>query len=209
MHTAGLSDAQLADVLPLLDAMRTEVMYGQYLDLTAAGLPTGDLEQAMAIARYKTAKYSVERPLHIGAALAGGSARLRSDLSAYALPVGEAFQLRDDLLGTFGDPDTTGKPALDDLRQGKHTALLALAWRHAAPAQRHQLNALVSHRDLDEEGAMSIRGILTATGARDAVERMISARFGRAEQALARAVLPPAVATALPELATAATARAA
>ncbi|GHE12952.1 polyprenyl synthetase family protein [Streptomyces alanosinicus] len=93
------------------------------------------------------------RPLHIGAALAGGSARLRADLSAYALPVGEAFQLRDDLLGTYGDPEITGKPALDDIRQGKHTALLALAWRHATPAQRHQLTALISDWDMREEGA--------------------------------------------------------
>ncbi|OIK08230.1 polyprenyl synthetase family protein [Streptomyces monashensis] len=209
LHTAGLSDAQLADVLPLLDAMRTEVMYGQYLDLTAAGLPTGDLELAMAIARYKTAKYSVERPLHIGAALAAGSARLRADLSAYALPVGEAFQLRDDLLGAFGAPEITGKPALDDIRQGKHTALLALAWRHATPAQQHQMNALLSDPDMNLEGALIIRSILIATGARDTVESMITARRTQAEQALARAGLPPAVATALRELATTATARAA
>ncbi|QCX82696.1 Octaprenyl-diphosphate synthase (plasmid) [Streptomyces sp. YIM 121038] len=127
LHTAGLTGPQLAAVLPVMDTMRTEVIYGQYLDVTATGTPTPDLERALGIIRYKTAKYTIERPLRIGATLAGTSPQLLKELSAYALPLGEAFQLRDDLLGVFGDPKTTGKSRLEDLREGKHTLLVALA----------------------------------------------------------------------------------
>ncbi|MFE5665790.1 polyprenyl synthetase family protein [Streptomyces niveus] len=180
LHTAGLSDRQLTDVLPLLDAMRTEVMYGQYLDVTATGTPTDDVERALAICHYKTAKYTVERPLHIGAALAGAEESLLDSLSAYAIPLGEAFQLRDDLLGVFGDPARTGKPALDDLREGKATVLVTLALRHATRTQADQLRSLLGHGDLTEGQAATARNIITATGADQRVEDMISERYGQA-----------------------------
>ncbi|CAM5380709.1 hypothetical protein SVIOM74S_00047 [Streptomyces violarus] len=122
MNSAGLSKRQRRTVLPLVDAMRGEVLLGQHLDLLATGRPTGDVDEAMAITRLKTAKYTVERPLHLGAALAGADRDLLALCSAYALPLGEAFQLRDDLLGVFGDPALTGKPVLEDLRS---------AWKRA------------------------------------------------------------------------------
>src|ERR1041384_706255 len=102
IHTAGLGPAQLTAILPVLNVMRTEIMYGQYLDLVATGSPTDDVERALTIARYKTSKYSIERPLHIGAVLAGAGHDLLGALTGYALPLGEAFQLRADLLGAFG-----------------------------------------------------------------------------------------------------------
>ncbi|MFI1801175.1 polyprenyl synthetase family protein [Streptomyces sp. NPDC020379] len=207
LHTAGLTPKQLRAVLPLIDTMRTEVMYGQYLDLAAAGTLTDDVELALTIVRYKTAKYTVERPLHVGAALAGADAPVRAALSAFALPVGEAFQLRDDLLGVYGNPATTGKPCTDDLREGKHTALTALAFRRASQDQRKSLTGLFGDADLDEESCDRLRGILTATGARAAVEQMIQSRCEQAEQALARAPFPPAARHALHALARAATGR--
>ncbi|GGV57712.1 polyprenyl synthetase family protein [Streptomyces spectabilis] len=91
LHTADLTHAQLRAVLPLINAMSTEVMYGQYLDLLATGAPTTDLDHALTIIRYKTAKYTCERPLHTGATLAGASADLLATLSQFALPLGEAF----------------------------------------------------------------------------------------------------------------------
>ncbi|MER5890847.1 polyprenyl synthetase family protein [Streptomyces sp. NPDC001941] len=191
LHTAGLTAGRLTSILPLLDVMRTEVMYGQYLDLLATGRPTPDLDQALAVIRYKTAKYTVERPLHIGAALAGARPELLAELSDFALPLGEAFQLRDDLLGVYGNPLQTGKPRLDDLRDGKHTVLLALALTHATRAQADQLRLLIGCADLTEDQAEAAQRIVTATGARDTVEAMITERLGQALAALRTMSLAP------------------
>ncbi|MEU9161996.1 polyprenyl synthetase family protein [Streptomyces sp. NPDC048424] len=212
LHTAGLTPRQLTDALAVTDTMRSELVYGQYLDLLATGGTAiadteTDTERALTISRYKTAKYTVERPLHLGAALAGAETSLRSALSDFALPIGEAFQLRDDLLGTFGDPTTTGKPRLDDLRDGKNTVLVTLAVRRADPARQRTLLTLIGDRTLDEAGAARVRRILEDTGARAAVERLIQDRLEQALHALARAPVPPAVAAALREIALAATVR--
>ncbi|WP_445269495.1 polyprenyl synthetase family protein [Streptomyces sp. DSM 41634] len=113
LHTAGLAPGRLAAVLPVMDAMRCGVMYGQYLDLLATGAPEPlALDEVLAVARFKTATYTVERPLHLGTVLAGSEPPLLEALSRFALPLGEAVQLRDDLLGVFGAPGRTGKPAL-------------------------------------------------------------------------------------------------
>ncbi len=108
-----------------LDLCKTEVVAGQFLDVVGQTRPSLTVDEAMKVVRYKSAKYTVERPLHIGAALAGADADLIAALSDVALPLGEAFQLRDDVLGVFGDPSVTGKPAGDDLREGKRTVLVA------------------------------------------------------------------------------------
>jgi len=118
---------RLADALPWLDRCKTEVASGQYLDVLAQARGNLDVDVAMRVVRYKSAKYTVERPMHIGAALAGADVELLNGLSAVALPLGEAFQLRDDVLGVFGDPAVTGKPAGDDVREGKRTVLVARA----------------------------------------------------------------------------------
>ncbi|MGW6456447.1 polyprenyl synthetase family protein [Streptomyces sp. NPDC055078] len=201
LHTAGLSHRQLTGVLPLLDAMRTEVIYGQYLDVLATNTPGVDVGRALAICRYKTAKYTIERPLHIGAALAGAEQSLLDSLSAFAIPLGEAFQLRDDLLGVFGDPARTGKPALDDLREGKATVLIALALRHATRTRADQLRALLGHRGLTHDQAATARDIITATGAVHHVETMITERYGQALQHLQAIAPEPTSARHLRDLA--------
>jgi len=107
--------------------MRVELMAGQFLDIHEQTQKNTDLDRSMKIARYKSGKYTIERPLHMGAVLAAdASPALLTALSDYGLPLGEAFQFRDDLLGVFGDPSVTGKPAGDDLREGKRTALIAM-----------------------------------------------------------------------------------
>ncbi|MFD7235965.1 polyprenyl synthetase family protein [Streptomyces syringium] len=208
LHTAGLTTGQLSRVLPVIDTMRTEVMYGQYLDVTAAGCPTADVERALRIVRYKTAKYTIERPLHTGAALNSASSAVREALSAYALPLGEAFQLRDDLLGVFGRPEVTGKPSLDDLREGKHTVLLALTTQRATGAQRALLEHLVGDPGLEDDAADRIREVLEATGARTSVESMIAMRHEQAMTALEDAPLPLAAAVTLRRIAALAVERA-
>ncbi|MEY9996130.1 geranylgeranyl diphosphate synthase type I [Streptomyces sp. V4I8] len=206
-HSAGLTPVQLAAALPVLDLMRTEVMYGQYLDLLTAKSFTTDLDHAMEIIRYKTAKYTVERPLHLGATIAGAEQDTKESLSSYAIPVGEAFQLRDDLLGIFGDPDITGKSAMEDLREGKGTVLVALALDRADSHQQSVLNTLLGDPDLDERGAEKIRSILLVTGACNTVEQMIADRHQAALDALGKANFSTAVTAALEQLATVATKR--
>ncbi|MER7702343.1 polyprenyl synthetase family protein [Kitasatospora sp. NPDC097605] len=203
LHTAQLTGSEYRAVLPLMDAMRAELVHGQYLDLLTTGTVTPDIECAMAVNLYKTAKYTVERPLHLGAALAGAPPGLLRACSAFALPLGEAFQLRDDLLGAFGDPRFTGKSACEDLRSGKATVLTALAVRRAGRADREQLARLVGDPGLDEEGVARVRRILDGTGARAAVERMITDRYDVALAALDRSGFPAEAVSALRGLAAA------
>ncbi|QTA37044.1 polyprenyl synthetase family protein [Streptomyces sp. CA-256286] len=180
--------------------MRTELALGQYLDITLTGAATTtdvDLAAALRVIRYKTAKYTIERPLQLGAALSGANPDVMHALSAYAIPLGEAFQLRDDLLGVFGTPATTGKPALDDLREGKATVLIALALQRAGPHQRNQLRRLLGCATLTQEQAQTARQLITATCARTTVEDMITERHHQALHALEASCLGTAAVAAL------------
>ena len=126
--------------------MRTEVLGGQYLDVLHQA--TGDRTEhaALQIDRYKTAAYTVERPLHLGAAIAGAGPELVAAYRRFGADIGVAFQLRDDLLGVFGDPEVTGKPAGDDLREGKRTLLLACATERAEAAGDRAALAVLGRR---------------------------------------------------------------
>ncbi|MET7900817.1 polyprenyl synthetase family protein [Streptomyces sp. NPDC005355] len=207
LHSAGLTPTQLGAVLPLLSEMRTEVMLGQYLDLRATGELTDDVEATLTVNRYKTAKYTIERPLHVGAAIAGADARAMEAFTAYALPLGEAFQLRDDLLGVYGEPESTGKSQLDDLRAGKNTTLIALALRGADSVQAERLRRLIGDPLLDEEDAAIIQEIFAATTAREAVEQMIDDRRHQALRALDDAPFTADAVNALQQIARMATVR--
>ena len=198
---APLSGAQRDAAGPVISAMRTEVIFGQYLDLLATGSKDGDVAATLAVARYKTASYTVHRPLQLGAVLAGAGPAVLDACRDVGIPLGEAFQLRDDLLGVFGDPARTGKPCLDDLREGKHTTLMALAMQRADPAQARQLRRMVGDPRLDEAGADTVRGILESTGARAEVERMIATRYRQAQAALREAPFTTAGSATLARLA--------
>jgi geranylgeranyl diphosphate synthase type I len=200
LHSAGLPAARMAAARPLLEAMRTEVMAGQYLDLETPG-DHDWLSRAWRTIGLKTAGYTVERPLQIGATLAGGDPAVLRACTAYGRPLGEAFQLRDDLLGVFGDPARTGKPALDDLREGKPTVLMALTWERASARNRATLRALHGDPNLDEAGAAVLRDLIRATGAHSAVQRLVRTRTDQALAALATAPVPAHVRLALTELA--------
>jgi geranylgeranyl diphosphate synthase, type I len=200
---SGFPAESLQRALPVWDAMRVEVMCGQYLDVVEQARGGGSVERALRVARLKSAKYTIERPLHLGAALGDGGPDLASALSGYGLPLGEAFQLRDDVLGVFGDPDITGKPAGDDLREGKRTALVALAFAAANAAQQQQLRGRLGDPNLDEDGVTVLREILAATGAPARVEALIAERLDAALGALASAPAPPVAKDALTELAAA------
>jgi geranylgeranyl diphosphate synthase type I len=183
------------------DELRIELNVGQFLDLLGTARGDHDRASARRIARYKSGKYTIERPLHLGAALAGRLPELQPVLSAYGDPVGEAFQLRDDLLGAFGDEVTTGKPVGDDLREGKPTLLLAHAAEHATAAER-ELLAQVGRADLSDTEVSDLQQLLVRTGAVDAVESTIRALTEAGIEALDDPKVPEAARTALQELAT-------
>lgn len=205
LYDSGMPADALLRAKPVFDVMRTELMAGQYLDLAEQARGDGCVDSALRVARFKSAKYTIERPLHLGAALAGGSDELMATYTAYGLPLGEAFQLRDDVLGVFGDPTETGKPAGDDLREGKRTALVAYALEHASAAQAELVHRHLGDPHLSVEGVAVLRDVIVGTGALAWVETLIDQRT---EQALAAldGVAEPAR-TVLAELAAAATRR--
>ncbi|MFG2291488.1 polyprenyl synthetase family protein [Streptomyces sp. NPDC048595] len=197
LHTAGVRADRFAAATVVLDGMRTELMYGQYLDLLATGRPSTDVDAALRIARFKSAKYTVERPLQLGAVLAGADAGVCAALSAFGLPLGEAFQLRDDLLGAFGDPSETGKSAAEDLHEGKHTVLLSLALRRATKSERALLTDHGPGARLGPARVARIRAVLEETGARIGVEELIRERAHQALRALDEDGLPAGAAAVL------------
>jgi len=207
LRTCGFDHARVLDALGYLDTTRTEVITGQFLDVSVQARRASDVDAAMTVLRYKSAKYSVERPLHIGAALAGGGPDVLDALSDFGLPLGEAFQLRDDLLGVFGDPDVTGKPAGDDLVEGKRTVLVALALEHASPGDARHLDERLG-TPLDGDDIAVLRGIIAASGAHARVETMIAELTARCLDVLDRAPVTETARDVLRDLAAAATQRA-
>ncbi|MFC4150452.1 polyprenyl synthetase family protein [Micromonospora mangrovi] len=208
-HDCGLPAAQLRRGHALFALMRAEVIAGEYLDVLAGtataeghGSTTdGAVGTALTVIRMKSARYTVTRPLQIGAALAGADRAVLRALAEFGDPLGDAFQLRDDLLGVFGDPAVTGKSNLDDLREGKPTVLLALARAAADPAQSARLRDLVGDPALDAAAAAELRQVIEATGARRRIERMIRVRAEVARAALDRLPLAEPARSALAVLA--------
>ena len=187
-------------VLEVWDELRIELNIGQYLDVL--GTARGDTDPAAArrIARYKSGKYTIERPLHVGAAVAGRYPELREQLSAYGDPLGEAFQLRDDVLGAFGESSLTGKPVGDDLREGKPTPLLAIASRAADAGQRAVLDR-VGRADLGDDEILEVQEVLAATGALETIEADIERLTRTALDAIAVADITDDAREALVDLA--------
>lgn len=192
--------------------MRTEVTAGQYLDILEENAwiaaPERDaLARAHRVIVYKSAKYTAEAPLAMGAALGGGTTEQLAALRAFGLPLGIAYQLRDDLLGVFGDPSVTGKPAGDDLREGKRTVLIAIARQKLPTPVRAVIDELLGDPDLDEEQVAVIRGALRECGAVDEIEQIIAREVDRALLALKEAPLSRSARDRLTELAVTVTRR--
>ncbi|HST67583.1 MAG TPA: polyprenyl synthetase family protein [Mycobacteriales bacterium] len=203
----GLEPDRLLRARPLFDEMRTELMGGQYLDLLEQATGGGSVPRARRVIQFKSARYSVLRPLQLGAALAGADRALLAAYEAYGAPLGEAFQLRDDVLGVFGDPAETGKPAGDDLREGKQTVLVAVAGQRGTRSQSRLLERHLGDPGLDVAGVQRLREVIVATGALAEVERMIADCTGQALAALDASAIDPEADVVLRELATAATIR--
>ena len=176
-----------ADAIDVFTELRLEVNVGQYLDLIGTVQGDATIELARKICAYKSGKYTVERPLHLGAAFAGRLDDLRAPLSAYGEPLGEAFQLRDDLLGVFGDEVVTGKPVGEDVRDGKPTTLYALARQAASGNDADRLRDRYGAADLTPADIAELQGIFERTGARAATEERVGALVDEALAALQHA----------------------
>ena len=207
LRHSGFAPGEVAPGLELFERCRNEVIAGQFLDVSVQARGRADVDTAMTVLRYKSAKYSIERPLHIGAGLAGATTEQVRQLTRFGLPLGEAFQLRDDLLGVFGDPEETGKPAGDDLVEGKRTVLVALALDAAPQAAARRLDSSLgtplSPADVDD-----LRSIIEESGARSQVEHVIASLADHAVEALRAADVDDHARAVLTELAEAATQRA-
>ena len=188
-----------AGVAELWDELRVELNVGQYLDMLGTASRRFDRTSARRIAQYKSGRYTIERPLHLGATLAGGP-DLVTPLSSYGAPLGEAFQLRDDVLGAFGDAARTGKPVGDDLREGKPTLLLAVAHERVDGAQRDLL-AQVGQRDIADHLVADLQALLISTGALDEVEATIASLAEEAVDALDGLTIDDGARLALQDLA--------
>ena len=207
LHQSGIDDATLIRALPMYDEMRVELMAGQYLDVYEQALASESVERSLKVARYKSGKYTIERPLHFGAALGSGSQNLFKAYSNYGLPLGEAFQLRDDILGIFGDPQETGKPAGDDLREGKRTVLLAKVMELADAGQKAEISSTLGNQNLEIAQVDKVREIFIATGALSQVEELISTLTSSAQSALEHGEIDPMAKSALTQLLTIVTQR--
>ena len=207
LMNSGFPHDSLTRAKTVYDEMRTELMAGQYLDLLEQVRGGGSVERAQRVVRYKSAKYTIERPLHLGAALAGGDHAMMQTYSDYGLPLGEAFQLRDDVLGVFGDPAETGKPAGDDLREGKRTVMIALAVERASVTQAEEMRRYLGDPGLDADGVDLLREIIVDTGALADTEVMIETNLDSAITALSDPAIDKQAVEVLTGLAYAATRR--
>lgn len=182
----GIGPVDWADLRPLprsvavlWSQMKTEVLGGRLLDITNESSGDESITAAYRVMEYKTAAYTVARPLQLGAALAGADDPLLASLHRIGLDLGVAFQLRDDVLGVFGDPAQTGKPSGDDLVEGKRTALLAEGLQRASQTGSDLLRASIG-RDLSDAEVTAARGVLTDSGAVAAIEQQIDECLDRA-----------------------------
>lgn len=209
LRESGVEVTALSRAWPRYDAMRTELAVGQFADLVNDAAEFPAWERVLDVLRRKSGNYTVRRPLEIGAAMAGCAPELLTLLGEYGEAVGEAFQLRDDLLGIFGSPDVTGKPAGSDLFEHKATSVVVAAYRLADAASRRELAQLMSTDDLADDDVRRWRKLIAGTGAVEWVEQLIDSRLTLALDLIDTRQVDPTIRTALADMAAACTERAA
>ncbi|MFJ9779410.1 polyprenyl synthetase family protein [Amycolatopsis sp. NPDC101161] len=201
LRESGLDARALARGRPSYDLLRSELAVGQLGDLVNDARTLPSWADVLDVIRRKSGNYTVRRPLEFGAALAGCPEDVVTALGTYGGLLGEAFQFRDDLLGVFGDPAVTGKPAGDDLRERKASSVVVLARDLADRRQRTELSELLALEEVDDYAVTAWRALITATGARDQLEKFIDERVRRALEAIDLVALPRQAASALTVLA--------
>ncbi|MDQ3915541.1 MAG: polyprenyl synthetase family protein [Actinomycetota bacterium] len=204
---AGFAPATTARAFEAYSRMRQEVIAGQYLDLAYAARADISVPEARRVAVLKSGRYSIEEPLAIGAALAGAGDGFLARLAAFGGPLGEAFQLRDDLLGTFGDRSSVGKPVDSDILEGKRNVLYAFAAASLDGPDGDFVRSRWGGEALTEDEVARLRDLVESSGARAATERLLDEQVGEARARLADLALGAEARAALEELVFLATAR--
>lgn len=209
LRRSGVGQHALARVWPRYDDMRTELAIGQFADLVNSSHTLPTLEEVLDVLRRKSGNYTVRRPLEIGAAMAGCDDAVVDALSGYGAAIGEAFQLRDDILGVFGTPSLTGKSAGTDMEERKATSVIVAAYELADASLREQLFDLMNRPHIDGDAADHWRNLIVASGAVQWIEQLIADRHARALNALDDVAIPDLARAALADMAVACTQRAA
>lgn len=208
LRESGVAYRSLLRVWPRYDAMRTELAVGQFADLAGDVRDLPSMATVLEVARRKSGNYTVRRPLEIGAAMSGCTDRTVTGLGHYGTAIGEAFQLRDDLLGVFGSEAATGKPSGGDLIERKATSVVIAAHQLADPPTRRQLNGLMNTDELDDTAIDRWRTLIVTTGAVQWIEELIRERVASARAALDETPLDESVRAALANMAAICTERA-
>jgi geranylgeranyl diphosphate synthase type I len=208
MRESGVEPRRLLSVWHRYDEMRTELAIGQFADLANDIRNLPSLEKVLDVARRKSGNYTVRRPLEIGAAMADCDSRTLAQLGRYGAAVGEAFQLRDDVLGVFGEPATTGKPSGGDLLERKASSLVVAAHQLADAATRGELTELMNSDHLDAADVDRWKGLIAATGALQLIEGMIRDRLAAARGQVSVMAIDETLRAALDSMAAACTERA-
>lgn len=203
LRESGIQQFRLHRVWPHYDAMRTELVVGQFADLTGDLRALPSLEAVLEVARRKSGNYTVRRPLEIGARMAGCDEAVVAQLGRYGTAVGEAFALRDDVLGVFGAPERTGKPDGADLIERKATTVVVAAYQLADAPIRGQFDELIAAEQLDGAALERWRRLIVATGATEEIECMISDRVDYARKLVGDIALDERVRDGLVGMATA------
>lgn len=209
LRRSGVGQHALARVWPRYDDMRTELAIGQFADLVNSSHTLPTLEEVLDVLRRKSGNYTVRRPLEIGAAMAGCDDAVIDALSGYGAAIGEAFQLRDDILGVFGTPSLTGKSAGTDMEERKATSVIVAAYELADASLREQLFDLMNRPHIDGDAADHWRNLIVASGAVQWIEQLIADRHARALNVLDGVAIPDLARAALADMAVACTQRAA
>jgi geranylgeranyl diphosphate synthase type I len=209
LRDSGVEPARLQLAWPRYDAMRTELAVGQFGDIATDVRDLPSMGAVLEVARRKSGNYTVRRPLEIGAAMAGCDEHTLSGLGRYGAAIGEAFQLRDDLLGVFGSPAVTGKPSGGDLIERKATSVVVAANQMAEATTRRELTELMNSEHLDENALDRWRLLIIETGAAQLVEDMITDRATAARAQLGEIRIDESVRASLANMVTVCTERAA
>lgn len=209
LRESGVEHHRLQRAWPRYDAMRTELAIGQLADIASDIRDLPSMDTVLDVARRKSGNYTVRRPLEIGAAMAGCDDRILSRLGRYGAALGQAFQLRDDMLGAFGSPTATGKPSGGDLLERKATSVVVAARQMADATTRRQLDELANSDRLDDSAVDRWRRLIVATGAAQRIEDLINERTALAHNALDELRVDESVRAALADMAAVCTERAA